>query len=72
MADIPTIFEEGIDKSLEFKHSTWLNDIIIVTKGTVAQHELEVEETMEKLEEADTDYTRRNLQEGNRVGWTPN
>ena len=52
LADIPTIFQERIDKTLEFKHPAWLDDIIIVTKGTKDKHEAEVKETMEKLEKA--------------------
>ena len=35
LADIPTIFQERIDKTLEFKHLAWLDDIIIVTKRTI-------------------------------------
>ena len=41
LADIPTIFQERIDKTLELKHSAWLDDIIIVTKGTIEKHEVE-------------------------------
>ena len=52
LADIPTIFQERIDKTLEFKHPAWLDDIIIVTKGTVEKHETEIKQTMKKLEEA--------------------
>ena len=52
LADRPTIFQERTDKTLEFKHPAWLDDIIIVTKGTIDKHEAEVKETMEKLEKA--------------------
>ena len=38
LADIPTIFQERIDKTLEFKHPAWLDDNIIVTKGTVKKN----------------------------------
>ena len=51
LADIPTIFQERIDKTLEFKHPAWLDDIVIVTKG-IEKHEAEVKETMKKLENA--------------------
>ena len=34
LADIPTIFQERIDKTLEFKHLAWLDDILTVTKGS--------------------------------------
>ena len=47
-----TIFQERIDKTLEFKHPAWLDDIIIVTKGTIEKHEAEVKETMRKLKNA--------------------
>ena len=52
MADIPTIFQERINKTLEFKHPAWLDDIIIVTKGSAGKHEAEIKEAMKKLEEA--------------------
>ena len=52
LADIPAIFQERIDKTLEFKHPAWLDDITIVTKGTKEKHEAEVKETMMKSENA--------------------
>ena len=52
LADIPTVFQERIDRTLEFKHPAWLDDIIIVTKGTIEKHESEVKKTMRKLDEA--------------------
>ena len=52
LADIPSIFQERIDKTLEFKHPAWLDDIIIVAKGSAEKHEAEIKETMKKLEEA--------------------
>ena len=52
LADIPTIFQERIDTTLEHKHPAWLDDIIIVTKGNLEKHEMEVRETMTKLERA--------------------
>ena len=52
LADKPTIFQELIDKTLNFKHPAWLDDIVIVTKGSVEKHETEVKETVKKLEEA--------------------
>ena len=47
LADIPTIFQERIDKTLEFKHPAWLDDIIIVTKGSAEKHEGDIKETEE-------------------------
>ena len=52
LADIPTIFQERIERTLEFKLPAWLDDIIIVTNGTIEKHESETKETMEKLDEA--------------------
>ena len=52
LADIPTIFQERIDTTLEHKHPAWLDDTIIVIKGSIDEHETEVRETMKKLEQA--------------------
>ena len=57
-ADIPTIFERK-DKTLEYKHPAWLNDVIVedlkgdLAKGDLKKHETEVRETMKKLENAE-------------------
>ena len=51
LADIPTIFQERIDTTLKHKHPAWLDDITIVTKGSIDEHETEVRET-KKLEQA--------------------
>ena len=53
LADIPTIFQEWIDTTLEHKHPAWLDDIIIVNKGNLEKHEAEVRETITKLEKAE-------------------
>ena len=55
LADIPTIFQERIDTTLEHKHPAWLDNIKIVTKGNLEKHEAEVRETMTKLEKQDID-----------------
>ena len=52
LTDTPSIFQEQIHKTLEFKHPAWLDEIIIVTKGNIQEHETKVKETMKKLEEA--------------------
>ena len=52
LADILTRFQEQIDTTLEHKHPAWLDDIIILTKGSRENHEAGVQETMTKLEEA--------------------
>ena len=50
LADIPTIFQETIDQTLENKHPAWLDDI--VTKGTKEQHKRELIDVLPKLEKA--------------------
>ena len=52
LADIPTIFQERIDTTLEHKQPAWLDDIIIITKDNLEKHEAEVRETVTKLEKA--------------------
>ena len=52
LSDIPTVFQEHIDKVLEFKTSVWLDDIICVTNGTIDEHEQEVREVLNKLQNA--------------------
>ena len=37
LADIPTIFQEESDQTLENEHPAWLDDIIVVTKGSKEQ-----------------------------------
>ena len=52
MADIPTIFQEKIDQTLENNHPAWLDDILVVTKGTKEQHKRELIDVLTKLENA--------------------
>ena len=52
LADIPTIFQEQIDTTLEHKHPARLHDIIIVVKRNVGKHEAEMRVRMTKLEKA--------------------
>ena len=51
LSDIPTVFQEHIDKVLEFKTPVWLDDIICVTNGTIEEHEGELREILSKLQE---------------------
>ena len=50
--DIPTIFQEKIDQTLENKHPAWLDYIFIVTKGPKEQHKKELIEVLTRLENA--------------------
>ena len=52
LADIPTIFQEKTDKTLENKHPAWLDDILVVTKGKKEQHKRELIDALTKLENA--------------------
>ena len=52
LSDIPTVFQEHIDKVLEFKRPVWLDDIICVTNGTMDEYEREVREILTKLQNA--------------------
>ena len=52
LSDIPTVFQEHIDKVLEFKTPVWLDYIIFVTNGTIDEHEREVREVLNKLQNA--------------------
>ena len=49
-SDMPTVFQEQIDKLLEFERPVWLDDIICVTNGTKDEHEQEVQEVLNKLQ----------------------
>ena len=74
LADIPTVFQERIDKTLEFKHPARLDDIIIVTKGTVEKHETNKrnnEKTGRSWIQA-TPKEMRILQKGSGMGRTQN
>ena len=52
LSDIPTVFQEHIDRVLEFKTPVWLDDILCVTNGSIEEHEKEVREVLMKLQNA--------------------
>ena len=52
LADIPTIFQEEIDRTLEYSTPAWLDDIIIVTRGDRKEHENKLFGVLKKLEDA--------------------
>ena len=52
LADIPTVFQEKSDKTLENKHPAWLDDILVVTKGPKEQHKRDLIDVLTKLENA--------------------
>ena len=49
-ADIPTIFQEKIDRTLGHHIPVWLDDIIFVIRGTKEQHTQNLESVPTKLE----------------------
>ena len=52
LADIPTIFQEKIDRTLEYCTPAWLTDIIVVTRGDRKDHEKKLFDVLKKLENA--------------------
>ena len=52
IADIPTIFQEKIDRTLEYWTPAWLDDIIVVTRGNKQDHEKKLFDVLTKLEKA--------------------
>ena len=49
-ADIPTLFQEKIDRTLGHQTPVWLDDIIIVTRGTNVEHTRKLHSVLSKLE----------------------
>ena len=49
-ADIPTIFQEKIDRTLGHQTSVWLDDITVVTRGTKEEHTRKLYSVLTKLE----------------------
>ena len=52
LADIPTIFQEKVDRTLEYCTPAWLDDIIVVTRGSRQDHEKKLFDVLNKLEKA--------------------
>ena len=52
LADIPTIFQEKIDRTLEYCTPAWLDDIIVVTRGDRKENEKKLFDVLKKLEDA--------------------
>ena len=52
LAYIPTIFQEKIDRTLEYCTPAWLADIIVVTRGDRKEHEKKLFDVLKKLEDA--------------------
>ena len=50
LADIRTIFQEKIDRTLEYCTPAWLDDIVVVTRGNKQDHEKKLFDIPNKLE----------------------
>ena len=50
LPDIPTKLQEKIDRTLEYCTPAWLDDIIVVTRGTRHDHEKTLFDVLNKLE----------------------
>ena len=48
LADIPTIFQEKIDRILEYSTPAWSDDIIVVTRGDRTEHEKKLFDVLKK------------------------
>ena len=59
-ADIPTIFQEKIDRTLGHQIPVWLDDIIIATRGTKEQHTQKLESVLTKLENEGYQASKKN------------
>ena len=51
--DMPTIFQDKIDKTIEHKIPAWKDDIIAVKRSTAEDHMQEVGKVLEKLEKSE-------------------
>ena len=49
-ADIPTILQEKIDRTLGHQTPVWLDDIILVTRGTEEEHTRKLYSVLSQLE----------------------
>ena len=59
LAEIPTIFQEKIDRTLEYSTPAWLDDIIVVTRGSRQEHEKKLFNVLSKLEKAGNRASKR-------------
>ena len=60
-ADIQTILQEKNDQTLENKHPAWLDDIIVVTKGSKERYKEKLVDVPTSLENAGHRLSENNL-----------
>ena len=59
-AGLPTIFQEKTDRTLGHQTPVWLDDIIIVTRGTKEEHTRKLYSVLSKLE--NEEYKQENVE----------
>ena len=69
LADIPTIFQEKIDRTLEYSTPAWLDDIITVTRGSKQEHEKKLFDILNKLEKTGYRASKKSEFFMNRIRW---
>ena len=69
LADIPTIFQEKIDRTLEYWTPAWLDDIIVVSRGSKQNHEKKLFDVLNKLEKAGYQSKRKSEFFINQTKW---
>ena len=60
LADVPTIFQEKIDRTLEYSTPAWLDDIIVVTRRNKQEHEKKLFDVLSKLEKTGYRTSKKN------------
>ena len=74
LADIPTIFQDEIDRTLEYSTPVWLGDLIVVTRGSRLDHGKKIFDVLNKLEKTGYRASKRVriLYEPNKIAVTRN
>ena len=72
LADIPTIFQEKIDRTLGYCTSESLDDINVVTRGNKQHHEQKLLDVLNKLEKAVYRASKKKSNEQNKMARTRN
>ena len=69
LADIATIFQEKIDRTLEYCTPAWLDDIKVVTRGNREDHEKKLFNVLKKLENAGYRASKRKSEFFKKMKW---
>ena len=70
LTDLPSFFQKMMDTTLDGLKSTnaFLDDIIIISKGTLEEHETEIDKTLNRLDNKNLAITLHKCE----FGWTEN